>query len=850
MLSLSFRCPLMTRAVVVSQCSLSNSLRRPAVSVDLSMAARTPLHLGQADAALHEQTHEQTTAPHADPLSPTTASVARHLRMASDLLLEPRGGRPSFSAPADAEPTPAVTAVPAAAVLASPPRKSRGWNQPLSPEELQQQLMHATRRGHARSRSGMGPAEVRRERSRQRAALEAQSRPAAAAAAVTPLPASASPSESSALAASSEMASTGVVLFDAALDAAVISPPTPANDASAAAAASASVAPLPPPSRSPSASPDSSEELSLHLLEPVADDSGAGQLASAIIASAPNLTSIRAFLQHVRLAGAVALELAMQTPNLALRVADMRFRDLTLDAAEKLCNSLAYLSRLESLTLRCCALGDAGASWLCSAFLTSSDAGRCSLLLLDLNENHIGDAGAFSIADLIEQHRTLTSLQLEENAITALGADAIGRAMRAYSGRQARQKASTDPPAASSFASLHTNLAPGAPHPSAPLTILPAKPATPFRAPQAFTPAGDGAAAAARRLEFTPSKGDQGAESKEQQHRTPAHSRNRSQRVSFGPDDGNRMVQSDEFHAAVSTLLSSTPASSAHASRRASFSDHRCMLQSLNLRFNKIDLSQRRSSAADASGSAGAAAAPTPLLDHTLLSRYLSLRPDPFGLSTLNLSLNQLGDEAASTLAAGLAYNSTLTRLQLSYCGISDRGGVALCRSLAFNSSLLALDLSLNALSTQSCLALSDALGFGVNHTIRELDLSSNELTDACCWSLCDALSSADSLADLQLHGNFIGADGAHALAQAIRSPHSSLTQLNVDNNLMGPEGERKIALALAEAGRSRRGQATHTPPHDADLESRRERMRDKIRMQMEAEKAREEDQRMLRRIK
>jgi len=306
------------------------------------------------------------------------------------------------------------------------------------------------------------------------------------------------------------------------------------------------------------------------------------------------------------------------------------------------------------------------------------------------------------------------------------------------------------------------------------------------------------------------------------------------------------LMRTDELSAAL--LLASTPASSAPGTRRPSMDTippHPCTLQSLNLRFNRIDLTKPLTASFGASAAGGiklpssssaAASLATALArPHSILSRFLSVSPDLCGLTSLDLSLSAVGDAGASVLARSLAHNRTLSDLSLSYASIGDRGGVALARSLAFNSSLHTLNLSLNSLSTPCATALSDSLS--VNSTLTALDLSLNLLVDSSCWALVDALALNDSLHTLLLTGNHIGVEGAHALAKAT-ALNTSLRDVRVDNNAMDERGEAIVAAAILDEQRGRHA----TRWSAADAQARRAHLQEKIAGVMAAEQQREEE--------
>ena len=153
-------------------------------------------------------------------------------------------------------------------------------------------------------------------------------------------------------------------------------------------------------------------------------------------------------------------------------------------------------------------------------------------------------------------------------------------------------------------------------------------------------------------------------------------------------------------------------------------------------------------------------------------------------------------------------------------------------RHLAFNSTLRSLNLALNALSLRSISALSDALGLDVNRSLTALDVSSNHLTDACCWSLCDALASNSSLRFLSVAANFIGPDGAHALAKAALL-NTAIEDIVCHTNRMGDAGEETVALALINEERATEPPAM-SESEQAAMHIRRERMRGKIRAEQE----------------
>lgn len=582
-------------------------------------------------------------------------------------------------------------------------------------------------------------------------------------------------------------------------------------------------------------------ELQLHLSDPVADDEGASLLASAILTSAASLTSLKAFVQHVGDPGAEALAAALRTPTLALRAADMRFRNLAWSGAATLAQSLAHLPRLESLTLRCCSLGDEGTRWLCAALLQAGDRSR--LTTLDINENGITDVGCLALGQLLTRHRSLTSLSAEENEIGTRGAYVLGKALSVWQTQQHHNKAPTrandrDPPASPprvlrtpSVATSPTRLQTSIPGQAASIFFSPRRRAHsmpgglhPFPTPAPFTPLPPTLTKCRTALDDTDRTPlprmaplDDTIEEEEADDEAVIKSRIAYHRRTSASHDHSvdgimmRSQLNSAFLAALDTLPASTSAANSTVPSRAhsrqtsvhalpaipdDMSDNSeetrpCALRVLNLRYNKIDVNDM-----SVTPSHGAETFSHP---QAILARYLTVAPDTSGLVSLDLSLNSMGDEGAVVLARSLAHNLSLTSLNVGYCHISDRGGVAIARALAFNTTLTALHLSVNYLTTVAATSFSDSIS--INPALRTIDLSLNLLDDASVWSICDALATNTALTHLDLHSNFISDEGAAGLSQACLR-NRTIAHVNVDQNPMTDEGIDTVQIALTHEQR------------------------------------------------
>jgi len=175
-------------------------------------------------------------------------------------------------------------------------------------------------------------------------------------------------------------------------------------------------------------------------------------------------------------------------------------------------------------------------------------------------------------------------------------------------------------------------------------------------------------------------------------------------------------------------------------------------------------------------------------------------------LEELWLTDNRVGDAGARALADCLSAGA-LPRLRNLFLNHNQIGGGAAALGRAWAAApprhLEQLDLSYNQLDDEAAAQLADGLRTsGAMYELQHLWLGSNALSDAAVVALAKALEGgAPKLHELNLQWNSIANDGASALAKAIGGGAvSNLQYLYLDNNQIGDDG----AVSLADSLRSK----------------------------------------------
>ena len=152
----------------------------------------------------------------------------------------------------------------------------------------------------------------------------------------------------------------------------------------------------------------------------------------------------------------------------------------------------------------------------------------------------------------------------------------------------------------------------------------------------------------------------------------------------------------------------------------------------------------------------------------------------------ISLTLCNIGNNGAITLAEAIQVNTTLQKINISNNSISDDGAAAISNSLKVNSSLQELNISRNKITSEGTKYIAEAIQ--VNTILEKLDLSCNAVSDDGAAAISDSLKFNTSLQELNISHNGIANKGIKVIAKVIQI-NSTLQNIDVSKNHISLEG-------------------------------------------------------------
>lgn len=187
-------------------------------------------------------------------------------------------------------------------------------------------------------------------------------------------------------------------------------------------------------------------------------------------------------------------------------------------------------------------------------------------------------------------------------------------------------------------------------------------------------------------------------------------------------------------------------------------------------------------------------------ISHTELSpKHLSILAKGLADQKIveNLSLWYCGinAEGMKYIAELVKSNTNLTKLNLRDNNIGEEGLGYLARALAFNNHLITLNLFQIEVSSEALVEFLPIL-LSNNKTLKDLDLGANNINSATMQKISKAISEC-SLEKLNLDNNKLGADGMKYLAMALSGPNCKLRSIDLTLNNIGSEGAKALAEGI-----------------------------------------------------
>ena len=161
------------------------------------------------------------------------------------------------------------------------------------------------------------------------------------------------------------------------------------------------------------------------------------------------------------------------------------------------------------------------------------------------------------------------------------------------------------------------------------------------------------------------------------------------------------------------------------------------------------------------------------------------------------MSGNEVSDDGAVAMAALLQHKKcTLRDVSLESNGITGPGGVALGAAIGRNTSLTALNMSENQCGVPAA-AKALAAGVAANKTLQKLEVAWWSLGGGAFAALGRAAGAHPTLRHLDLSFNDAGDAGARVFAAALERPSCGLRVLMLNDCNVGGSGARALAKAL-----------------------------------------------------
>ena len=191
-------------------------------------------------------------------------------------------------------------------------------------------------------------------------------------------------------------------------------------------------------------------------------------------------------------------------------------------------------------------------------------------------------------------------------------------------------------------------------------------------------------------------------------------------------------------------------------------------------------------------------------------------------LTALSLREAKLGAEAAPSFASGLGRNRALAKLEMGNCALG-AGAAALGSAFATNGTLTDVDLSENQMGDEAAAALLTGLASNRASAVVKLELSENDLGEETGKAVALLISSSTRIRELNLSMNRkLGSAGGVAIGDALARGGATLRRLNLSDSgaddASAKAFENAMGVVEGEGERSGGGQSSGTSAEPRNL--------------------------------
>ena len=163
-------------------------------------------------------------------------------------------------------------------------------------------------------------------------------------------------------------------------------------------------------------------------------------------------------------------------------------------------------------------------------------------------------------------------------------------------------------------------------------------------------------------------------------------------------------------------------------------------------------------------------------------------------LISLDISNSDITNDAANVLASVLSLNITVQDLHLQRCSLQTEGAIKIFNAIRNHSCLISLNISNNDITNDAANVLASVLS--LNITVQDLHLQRCSLQTEGAIKIFNAIRNHSCLISLNISNNDITNDAANVLASAL-SCNINLQNLDLRNISLQTEGAIKIFNAI-----------------------------------------------------